>query len=83
MGAARPLQGSGGRRDSSERERERRSLGFSPMAPLGGRAAEMTTQQRWSVVLRYRWGDGSGREEERLEPRWVRWIMGVLSLRLL
>jgi hypothetical protein len=39
--------GSGGHRDSSkrerERERERRSLGFSPMALLGGRAAEMAS----------------------------------------
>jgi hypothetical protein len=26
------------------------------------------------VVLR--WGDGSEREEERLELGWVRWIMG-------
>jgi hypothetical protein len=33
-GAARPLRGSGGRHDSSERERERRSSGFSLMAPL-------------------------------------------------
>jgi hypothetical protein len=33
------------------------------------------------VVIR--WGDGSGCEEERLEPGWVWWIMGVLSLRLL
>jgi hypothetical protein len=41
--AARPLQGSRGRRDSSERER--RSSGFSSMAPLGGGAAEMTTRR--------------------------------------
>jgi hypothetical protein len=33
------------------------------------------------VVLR--WGDDSAREEERLEPEWVWWIMGVLSSRLL
>jgi uncharacterized protein (DUF2237 family) len=44
-GVARPLQGSGGCRDSSERERERRLSGFSPMAPLGGRGSEMAT--RW------------------------------------
>jgi hypothetical protein len=47
--AARPLRGSGGRRDSSElreRERERRLSGFSPMAPLGGGAAEMATRRR-------------------------------------
>jgi hypothetical protein len=30
-----------------------------------------------------RWGDGSRRENERLEPGWVWWIMGVLSSRLL
>jgi hypothetical protein len=54
-GAGRPLRGSGGHRDSSKggkererereraRERERRSSEFSPMVPLGGRAAEMTT----------------------------------------
>jgi hypothetical protein len=40
-GAVRPLRGSGGRRDSSERERERRSSEFSPMVPLVGRAVEM------------------------------------------
>jgi hypothetical protein len=33
------------------------------------------------VVLQ--WGDGSGCEDERLEPGWVQWIMGVLSLLLL
>jgi hypothetical protein len=33
------------------------------------------------VVLR--WVDGSGCENERLEPRWVRWIIGVLLLLLL
>jgi hypothetical protein len=38
-------------------------------------------QKRQPVVLR--WGDGSRREEERLEPGWVRWIMGVLSLHIL
>jgi hypothetical protein len=37
-------------------------------------------KQRRPVVLR--WGDGSG-HKKRLEPRWVRWIMGVLLLRLL
>jgi hypothetical protein len=36
---ARLLQGSGGHCNSSKRER--RSLGFSPMAPLGGGAVEM------------------------------------------
>jgi hypothetical protein len=30
-------------RDREREERERRSSGFSPMTPLGGRAAEMTT----------------------------------------
>jgi hypothetical protein len=30
----------------AQRERERRSSGFSPMAPLGGGAAEMITRQR-------------------------------------
>jgi hypothetical protein len=42
-GAVWPLRGSRGHRDSLERERERRSLGFSPMTPLGGAAAEMAT----------------------------------------
>jgi serine/threonine protein kinase len=37
-----PLHGSGGRRDSSERER---SSGFSPMAPLGGGATEMASRR--------------------------------------
>jgi hypothetical protein len=37
--AARPLQDSGGRRDSLEREG--RSSEFSPIMPLGGRAVEM------------------------------------------
>jgi hypothetical protein len=45
-GAARPLRGSGGHRGSSERERERRLSGFSPMTPLGGGATEMAIQQR-------------------------------------
>jgi hypothetical protein len=49
-GAARPLWGLGGRRDSSkrerERERERRSSGLSPMMPLGDRATEMSTRRR-------------------------------------
>jgi hypothetical protein len=44
--------------------------------------------QRWPhddarrpVVLQ--WKDGFIHEEERLEPGWVWWIMGVLSLHLL
>jgi hypothetical protein len=43
--AERSLRGLRGHRDSSERERERerRSSGFSPMASLGGKAAEMVT----------------------------------------
>jgi hypothetical protein len=55
-GVARSLSGSGGHHDSAERERERerggeggrerRSLGFSPMAPLRGRVVEMGTRQR-------------------------------------
>jgi hypothetical protein len=55
-GAARPLQSSGGRRGSSDRDiyiererggrRARRSMRFSLMAPLGGRATEMTTRRR-------------------------------------
>jgi hypothetical protein len=45
-GATWPFRGSGGHRDSSERERERRSPGFSPMAPLGVVAIEMATQRR-------------------------------------
>jgi hypothetical protein len=45
-GAARPLRDSGGRRDSLERERRRRSSGFSPMTPLEGGAAEMVIQRR-------------------------------------
>jgi hypothetical protein len=51
------------------RERERRSSGFLPIAPLGGGAAKMATQrrsiERRLVVLR--WEDGSEREEKRLE----------------
>jgi hypothetical protein len=44
MGRRGPL-GLGGRRDclERERERERRSSKFSPMAPLGGGATEMAT----------------------------------------
>jgi hypothetical protein len=60
------------------------SSGFSPMAPLGGRAAEMATLRRSteaSVVLR--WGDVFGHDEERLELGWVQWIVGVLSSWLL
>jgi hypothetical protein len=44
MGAVRPIQGSEGHRDSTERERERRSLGFSPMASLEDGVAEMVTR---------------------------------------
>jgi hypothetical protein len=40
---ARLLRDLGGHRDSSERER--RSSGFSPMAPLGGGAAEMVKRR--------------------------------------
>jgi hypothetical protein len=43
-GAVQPLQGSGGRHDSSERERERRSSEFSPMTSFGGGATEMASQ---------------------------------------
>jgi hypothetical protein len=28
----------------------------------------------------FRWGDGSEREEERLELGWVRWIMGTVYM---
>jgi hypothetical protein len=49
-GAARPLRGSGGHRDRLERKRERRSSWFSPIASLGGRAAQMATQQRSTEV---------------------------------
>jgi hypothetical protein len=45
-GAVRPIRGSGGHRDSSEREREWRSLGFLPMTSLGGEAVEMATRWR-------------------------------------
>jgi hypothetical protein len=38
-----PRQGLRGRHDSSERERG--SLGFSPMVPLGGRAVEMAIRR--------------------------------------
>jgi hypothetical protein len=37
-------------------------------------------QQRWPVVLQ--WEDDSRRKEDRLEPGWMRWIMMVLSSRL-
>jgi hypothetical protein len=40
-----------------------------------------SAQKRWPVVLR--WGDCFGREEERLESGWVRWIMGEFSSCLL
>jgi hypothetical protein len=60
-GAARPLRGSGGHRDSSERERERRSSGFSSTAPLGDGAAEITTQRRSTEAV-----DGA------LTGRWFR-----------
>jgi hypothetical protein len=42
----RLLWGSRGHRDSSKREREVRSLGFSPIVPHEGGAAEKTTQRR-------------------------------------
>jgi hypothetical protein len=45
-GVARPLWGSGGRRDSSELRERERSYGFSPMVLLGGGAAEMATRRR-------------------------------------
>jgi hypothetical protein len=65
-------------------QRERMSSGFSPMVPLGGEAAEMATRRRSIEAI----GGApirrcSSREEERLKPGWVRWIMGVLSSRLL
>jgi hypothetical protein len=47
-GAAWPLRGSGGRCDSSERERDRSSSGFSPIALLEVGATEMTTR-RFSI----------------------------------
>jgi hypothetical protein len=34
-----------GRHDSTQRERERSSLGFSPIVPLGGRVAETATRR--------------------------------------
>jgi hypothetical protein len=34
-----------GRHDSTHRERERSSLGFSPIVPLGGRVAETATRR--------------------------------------
>jgi hypothetical protein len=43
-GATRPLRGLRGCRDSSERGRERRSSGLSPMAPLGDGVAEMAAR---------------------------------------
>jgi hypothetical protein len=43
--ATRPLWGLRGHRDSSERGRERRSSGLSPMAPLGDGVAEMATRR--------------------------------------
>jgi hypothetical protein len=45
-GTMRLLWGSEGHRDSLERERERRSSGFSPIAPLGGGAVKIVTQRR-------------------------------------
>jgi hypothetical protein len=49
-GAMWPLRGSEGHRDRSEIERERRSSGFLPMAPLGGATAEMSTRRRSTKV---------------------------------
>jgi hypothetical protein len=80
-GAAAP--GSRGRRDSSERERgvRRGSHQWHHMEAKLWRWPHDGAQQRQPVVPH--WGDGSGREEERLEPGWVRWIMVVLSSCLL
>jgi hypothetical protein len=64
-GVAQPLQGSGGHRDSSERERE----------DVVEVLTNGTTCRRPMVL---RWGDCFGREEERLKLGWVWWIMAVL-----
>jgi hypothetical protein len=67
-----------------ERERERGRCRGShqcrQLEPELWRWPHNRAQQRRPVVLRL--GDGSGREEI-LEPRWVQWIMGVLSTHLL
>jgi hypothetical protein len=57
---------------------------FSPMVPLGGRAAEMVTQRRSTEAaggaLMGRWFWARGGE---IRARWAQWIMGVLSSYLL
>jgi hypothetical protein len=67
-GATRLLQGSRGRGDSSERERERGgrrgSHQWRHLAAELWRWSHDGAQKRRPVVLR--WGDGSRREEERL-----------------
>jgi hypothetical protein len=72
-GVARPLQGSEGRRDSSEIDRERERGGYWGSHQWRCLEAELwrwphdDAQQRWPMVLR--WGDDSECEEEWLEPR--------------
>jgi hypothetical protein len=65
----------------AQRERERSLSGSHQWHHLEAelwRWPHNDAQQRWLVVLR--WGDGSGREDERLKPGWVQWIIVVLSL---
>jgi hypothetical protein len=72
-GAAQPLRGSRGRCDSSERERVRGgcrdSHQWRHLEMELQRCPHDGAQHRRPMVLR--WGDGSRREEERLEQGWV------------
>jgi hypothetical protein len=67
-------------RYSSERERggNRGSHQWCHLAAGLRKWPSSGAQRRRPVVLR--WGDGSRREEGRLESGWVRWRMGVLSV---
>jgi hypothetical protein len=65
----------------AQRERERGSHQWHHLEAELQRWPHDGAQHRRPVVTQ--WGDGSGREEERLEPGWVRWVMGVLSTHLL
>jgi hypothetical protein len=69
-----PLQGSGDHRDSSERGGHQGSHQWCHLETELQRWPHDGAQQRQPVVLQC--GDGFRREEERLEPRLVWWIMG-------
>jgi hypothetical protein len=65
--------------DSSERERGGRgSHQWRHLTAGLRRWSGGSAQQRRAVVLQ--WGDSPGREEGKLEPEWVQWRMGVVSV---